>query len=158
MVNSGHNHRHHLFSHDSGLGDSLHPARASVPAPAVMESGGNEELCAGAGVTRKVPWAHWGPTLHLLGSQTVVYLTSCPFSSLTAAAGNWGKGSPTVVAVVPLSCGCLLGPAPFRRASSAGETGQEPSLGDAVGGQSRGYALHFGFLHPALRLPALSRF
>lgn len=61
------------------------------------------------------------------------------------------------VAVVPLSCGCLLGAAPVPRATREGETEQEPSVGDAVAGLSRGYALPFGLLHPALRLPALSR-
>lgn len=38
-------------------------------------------------------WTHWGPALHLLGSQTIVCVTSCPFSSVVVPAAGWGDGT-----------------------------------------------------------------
>lgn len=56
-----------------------------------MGSRGNEELSTGA----EVVWLPTGGQLHLQGSQTVTVmcLTSCPFSSLTAAPADWGEGT-----------------------------------------------------------------
>lgn len=141
------------------MGDSSHSVHASVHAPAVMGSGGDEELSTLAELAR----AQWGPTApfgqpncHRRVSHQLSFHQP-DWCSSRLGRGSYESSTVGSIAVVPLSCGFLIGPVPFHRASSEEETGQEPSLGDAVGGLSRGYALPFGFLHPALRSPAFSR-